>query len=104
LSEATLTRYRDMLLAPGVRTAMLARMGQVVLRDPAPTLARIKAPTLLLWGENDAMIPISNAADYLRAMPTAKLVRLPNLGHLPFEEDPERSLPAVAQFLSEETR
>jgi pimeloyl-ACP methyl ester carboxylesterase len=104
LSEATLTRYRDMLLAPGVRAAMLARMGQVVLRDPAPTLARIKAPTLLLWGENDAMIPISNAADYLRAMPTAKLVRLPNLGHLPFEEDPERSLPAVAQFLSEETR
>lgn len=104
LSEVTLTRYRDMLLAPGVRAAMLARMGQVVLRDPAPTLARIKAPTLLLWGENDAMIPISNAADYLRAMPTAKLVRLPNLGHLPFEEDPERSLPAVAQFLSAETR
>jgi pimeloyl-ACP methyl ester carboxylesterase len=104
LSEATLTRYRDMLLAPGVRAAMLARMGQVVLRDPPPTLARIKAPTLLLWGENDAMIPISNAADYLRAMPTAKLVRLPNLGHLPFEEDPERSLPPVAQFLAAETR
>ncbi len=104
LSETTLTRYRDMLLAPGVRAAMLARMGQVVLRDPVPTLARIKSPTLLLWGENDAMIPISNAADYLRAMPTAKLVRLPNLGHLPFEEDPERSLPVVAQFLSAETR
>jgi pimeloyl-ACP methyl ester carboxylesterase len=104
LSEATLTRYRDMLLAPGVRSAMLARMGQVVLRDPEPTLARIKAPTLLLWGEKDAMIPISNADDYRRAMPTAKLVRLPNLGHLPFEEDPERALPPVEQFLSGETR
>ncbi len=104
LSEATLTRYRDMLLAPGVRAAMLARMGQVVLRDPVPTLARIKAPTLLLWGENDAMIPISNAADYLRAMPNAKLVRLPNLGHLPFEEDPEGALAPVEQFLSGEPR
>jgi pimeloyl-ACP methyl ester carboxylesterase len=100
LSEATLTRYRDMLLAPGVRSAMLARMGQVILRDPAPTLARIKAPTLLLWGEKDAMIPISNAADYLRDISTAKLERLPNLGHLPFEEDPKEALAPVERFLS----
>ena len=103
LSEATLTRYRDMLLAPGVRTAILARMGQVILRDPAPTLARIQAPTLLLWGENDNMIPISNAADYLRDMPHATLVRLPALGHLPFEENPADSLAPVALFLSDDT-
>lgn len=104
LSEATLTRYRDMMLAPGVRSAMLERMGQVVLRDPSPTLALINAPTLVLWGEKDAMIPISNAADYLRDIPTAKLVRLPNLGHLPFEEDPERALAPVKQFLLGEVR
>jgi pimeloyl-ACP methyl ester carboxylesterase len=102
LSEATLTRYRDMLLAPGVRPAILARMGQVILRDPAPTLARIQAPTLLLWGEQDGMIPIANAADYLRDMPHATLVRLPNLGHVPFEEDPVNSLAPVERFLSGE--
>ena len=103
LSETTLTRYRDMMLAPGVRAAILARMRQVILRDPTPTLARIQAPTLLLWGEKDGMIPISNAADYLRDMPNAKLVRLPNLGHLPFEEDPINSLPPVKLFLTRET-
>lgn len=101
LTEATLTRYRDMLLAPGVRRAMLARMGQTILHDPAPTLARITAPTLLLWGEQDAMIPIANAADYLRYLPHATLVRLPQLGHLPFEENPSRSLPAVTRFLAD---
>jgi len=103
LSEATVTRTRDMMLAPGVRRAILARMGQVILRDPAPTLARIKAPTLLLWGEKDAMIPIRNAADYLRDLPPgAKLVRLPDLGHVPFEESPARSLIPVEAFLSQE--
>jgi pimeloyl-ACP methyl ester carboxylesterase len=102
LSETTLTRYRDMMLAPGVRSAMLARMGQTILRDPAPTLARIQTPTLLLWGERDGMIPISNAADYLRLLPHATLVRLPNLGHLPFEEGPANSLPPVERFLSGE--
>jgi pimeloyl-ACP methyl ester carboxylesterase len=100
LTEATVTRYRDMMLAPGVRRAMLARMGQTVLHDPAPILARITAPVLLLWGERDAMIPIGNAADYLRDLPHASLVRLPDLGHVPFEEDPARSLPPVEAFLS----
>jgi pimeloyl-ACP methyl ester carboxylesterase len=100
LSDTTLNRYRDLLLAPGVRWAILARMSQVVLHDPAPTLARIKAPTLLLWGEKDGIIPISNAAEYLRDLPQAKLVRLPNLGHVPFEEDPAASLAPVERFLS----
>jgi len=103
LEESTLTRYRDMMLAPGVRRAMLARMGQTVLRDPIPTLTRIKAPTLLVWGEKDGMIPISNAADYLRHLPDAKLIRMPNLGHVPFEEDPINSLPAVRRFLLAQT-
>jgi pimeloyl-ACP methyl ester carboxylesterase len=103
LSEATLTRYRDMMLAPGVRRAILARMGQVILRDPAPILARIETPTLLLWGEQDHMIPIANAADYLRDLPHATLVRLPNLGHVPFEEDPAASLAPVERFLAGQT-
>ena len=100
LSETTVTRYRDLMLAPGVRSAILTRMGQAILRDPAPTLARIKAPTLLLWGEKDHMIPISNAADYMRDVPHATLVRLPNLGHVPFEEEPVNSLAPVELFLS----
>lgn len=101
LSEATLMRYRDLLLAPAVRAAMLARMGTTVLHDPAPILARIKAPTLLLWGERDGIIPIANAADYVQYLPHAQLVRLPNLGHVPFEEDPARSLEPVERFLSD---
>jgi pimeloyl-ACP methyl ester carboxylesterase len=99
LSKATLTRYRDLLLAPGVRRAILARTSQLILRDPAPTLARIKVPTLLLWGEKDAMVPISYAAKYLRELPNAILTPLPNLGHVPFEEDPAASLEPLERFL-----
>jgi pimeloyl-ACP methyl ester carboxylesterase len=103
LSEQTVTRYRDLLRAPGVRGAILARTSQVILQDPAPTLARIEAPTLLLWGEKDGMIPIRNADDYLRVLPNATLVRLPNLGHVPFEEAPAASLAPLERFLAGET-
>ncbi len=100
LSDATLTRYQDMMLAPGDRAAMLARMQQVMLQNPEPLLRRIKAPTLILWGEKDKMIPFSNSADYLRDISGAKLVPLPTLGHVPFEEAPAQSLPPVLAFLS----
>ena len=101
LGEDTVTRYRDMMLAPGVRGAILARTGQVMLRNPEPLLRQITAPTLILWGEKDGMIPFSNAADYARDIPNARLVALPELGHVPFEEAPEQSLAPVLQFLAE---
>jgi pimeloyl-ACP methyl ester carboxylesterase len=104
LSEATLTRYRDLLLAPGVRRAIVMRMGQTIQRNPAPMLALIKAPTLLLWGEKDGVIPIGDAPGYLRSLPQANLVRLPNLGHVPFEEDPAGSLAPVQRFLADATK
>jgi pimeloyl-ACP methyl ester carboxylesterase len=103
LSDATLDRYHDMMLAPGDRAAMLARMAQTVLIPPAPILAKIQAPTLLLWGAKDGMIPIANAADYEHDMPNATLVTLPTLGHVPFEESPATSLPPVVRFLAAPT-
>ena len=99
LTDATLTRYRDMLLAPGTRGAIVARTGQTLLEDPVPVLRRVSARTLLLWGVKDGMIPVSNAQDYLRAMPDARLVVLPGLGHVPFEEAPGESLAPVLGFL-----
>jgi len=105
MTDEIVTRYHDMMLAPGVRTALIARMQQLVLQDPVPLLRRIQAPTLLLWGEKDGMIPLANAQDYLRAIQNlrhpAKLVMIPGVGHLPHEEAPAESLPAVRAFLAE---
>ncbi len=100
LTAEMLDRYHDLLRAPGVRAAMLARMRQTVLVDPIPLLKKIEAPTLLLWGEADAMIPIANADDYLKAIPRVTLERLPGIGHLPQEEDPQRSVLPVRAFLA----
>ena len=99
LNEALVTRYYDLMLAPGVRGAILARMQQTVLQDPAPSLASIQVPTLLIWGEKDAFIPISNSNDYLKVMPNAKRVSLPNIGHLPQEEQPSIGLQVLKDFL-----
>jgi pimeloyl-ACP methyl ester carboxylesterase len=99
LTDEIVTRYHDLLLGPGNRDAMIARMEQTELVKPEPLLLSIKAPTLLLWGQKDAMIPLTNANDYLNTLPNSTLVVLPGLGHLPQEEAPETSLAPVKEFL-----
>jgi len=101
LTDPTVNRYYDLMLAPGVRQALLTRMKETVLVDPRPLLQRIKAPVLLLWGERDGMIPFSNAQAYLKTLPKARLVALPELGHVPQEEAPTTSIGPVLAFLSE---
>jgi len=100
LSDDTVKRYHDLLRAPGARRALIHRMEQTVLRDPRPVLQTLQTPTLLLWGEADRLIPVSNAQDYLDHLPNAELATLDGVGHLPMEEVPERSLEPVEQFLS----
>lgn len=99
LTDGLTTRYHDLLRAPGARQAMLERLQQTVLQEPWPLLSKIRAPTLMVWGEADAMIPFKHAQDYLQAIAGSRLVALPATGHLPQEEAPQASLPAVAAFL-----
>jgi len=99
LNDALVNRYYELMLAPGVRGAILGRMQQTVLQDPVPSLSSIQVPTLLIWGEKDAFIPIRNSNDYLKVMPNAKRVSLPNIGHLPQEEQPSIGLAALKDFL-----
>lgn len=99
LTDELTTRYHDLMLAPGARDAMFKRLQQTVLTDPRPMLGAINAPTLLVWGEADAMIPVANAQDYLRALKNSRLVTFPAVGHLPQEEAAQASLGAVRDFL-----
>jgi len=101
VTQALFERYRDMMLAPGVRQAIVDRMGQHVLLPPEPILATIRMPVLLLWGGQDRMVPVTNAQDYLRALPNARLVTFPALGHIPMEEAPAETAAAVRAFLAE---
>lgn len=100
LDERLIQRYHDMLRAPGVRGAILERGQQTVYTDPVPRLKKITAPTLLLWGQADLMIPSSNAQSYAGVLANTHTVLLPHLGHLLHEEQSHLGLAQVTQFLN----
>jgi pimeloyl-ACP methyl ester carboxylesterase len=99
LDDKMVSRYHDMLRAPGVRAAILERGNQTIYTDPVPRLKKIKAPTLLLWGEEDKMIPSSNAASYAGVLAQSQTVFIPKLGHLLHEEQADIGLAQLVEFL-----
>ena len=66
--------------------------------DQRDLLPRIQVPTLLIWGELDARSPLSVARQFQDAVPDAKLVVIPDAGHVSNLEQPEQFNDAVREF------
>lgn len=86
-------------MAAAVRPQSLAKqlfvMAEVDQRD---LLAKIAAPTLLIWGELDARSPLRVARQFEQAIADARLVVIPGCGHISNLERPEQFNQAVRAF------
>ncbi|MGI8927553.1 MAG: alpha/beta fold hydrolase [Tepidiformaceae bacterium] len=69
-------------------------------RRLGPLLGEVHTPTLIIWGENDRVVPISCARQYERLLPGARLEVLPGAGHAVELEDAAR----VAELISAHAR
>lgn len=63
-------------------------------------LHRIGAPTLLVWGESDGIVPPRYAEDFRAGIPRAEIEILRETGHLPQVEAPERLAETIERFLA----
>jgi pimeloyl-ACP methyl ester carboxylesterase len=93
-------------LSDGQRAALAGNMATLRLyagRDMAdPTLVErlgaVRVPVLVLWGLSDRLVDREYGKAYAAAIPTAMFQPLPETGHLPQLESPERTLAAVRAF------
>lgn len=72
----------------------------VVNEDLIPYLPSISAPTLLVWGENDTMTPLSDAKKMERYIPDAGLCVIKGAGHFSFAERPYEVHRILQSFLN----
>ena len=61
-------------------------------------LARYKGPALVLWGEDDHMVPMEHARAYQAGLKGSRLVVLPGCGHSPQAEKPRETAAALKEF------
>jgi pimeloyl-ACP methyl ester carboxylesterase len=84
----------------GNRRALIERMRQRRQSGSAAhRIAELKLPTLIIWGGRDRLIPPDDAQRFHRDIAGSTLVIFDDLGHAPEEEDPDRTVAAVQQFL-----
>jgi pimeloyl-ACP methyl ester carboxylesterase len=81
----------------GIDAAIHAMMNRP---DSTPLLSRVPVPALVIAGEADAIVPVSEAEAMRREIPRSHLVVLPGTGHLSNLEAPDEFSLALADFLS----
>jgi pimeloyl-ACP methyl ester carboxylesterase len=69
--------------------------------DWEPHLRRIDAPTLVVWGERDAITPLALGHQITAVVPGARLITLAEAGHNPMWERPEAFNAEVLRFLAD---
>jgi pimeloyl-ACP methyl ester carboxylesterase len=81
--EATFARFRLPLTNPG----MMDRLHEITV------------PTLILWGREDALIPVAHAQAFAERLPHAVVMIYDHCGHIPMEEVADRSAADVRAFV-----
>jgi pimeloyl-ACP methyl ester carboxylesterase len=64
-------------------------------------LYRLQAPTLLVWGRDDKLIPTVYAERYQALIPNARLVVIEAAGHMVPYEQPEKTAAEIERFLAD---
>ncbi len=103
------------LLAPGADPAVAGALRATIEATPVPTivadlrglrdradrtalLPRLAVPTLVVVGEHDAITPVAEAEAMARAVPGARLVVVPDAGHMTPMEQPDAFVAALGAF------
>ena len=100
VTPALVSRYVDLSRAPGHRAMMISIL---TLRGEGATPDSFKAihvPTLVMHGDKDVLIPLDNSQSFAAAIPGARLIVYPGVGHVPMEQIPDQSAADLRAFLA----
>ena len=92
-------RYFELTLREGNRHALAQRMQHLVIGEHAERIVGIQQPTLILWGGRDRFVPPTVGRLFEQQIAGSRLVVFDDLGHVPHEEDPVRTVAPVKEFL-----
>lgn len=99
LTEETVDRYFDIARREGNRAALGRTLRAAIGHEDPDAIHRVKAPTLILWGTKDTVIPmVPDAEAFHQRIEGSTVVTLSGVGHVAQEEDPQGTLAAFARW------
>lgn len=101
--EEDIDRFYDLILREGNRASTMLRLRQAG-KDLQDSIQYIQTPTLIIWGEKDAWIPVANAYRFNNDIKDSKLKIFSQAGHVPMEEIPSETIRSAMYFLQDKPR
>ncbi len=98
VTPETVDDWWNPIRVPGTRRGAI-EAARTQFRGTERLLEKIRAPTLVLWGKQDALMSAAEGLVLASAIEGAQFVALPGVGHVPQEEDPRQFSKTVAGFL-----
>ena len=99
LTKQKIDTYRDMVLRENNRESFIDR-SLLKPQDYTDRLKFISTPTQIIWGNEDAWIPVSNATLFEKELPNTVINIMQKTGHIPMEERPLESLNLLLNFIN----
>ncbi len=96
VNDSMIDRYWELLRMEGNRQAMIDLARTSRNEKEWQLLKNIATPTLLIWGEDDSLLPRQMSKTFEAELQHSKVVMLPDVGHIPMEE----SVSAVAEAIT----
>ena len=92
--------FIERMLMPNAKMAFMSSLLGLKNADVINhRLVNISASALVIWGENDPVIPIKYANDFVSSLKDCQYIEMQNCGHTPYVEDPKRFADNVLDFL-----
>ena len=100
IDKKTIKGFVRRMKLPNAKMAFMSTL--LGLKDAeiiSEKLVSIKSPTLIIWGENDPIIPIKYAQSFVSEIDDCRFVKMENCGHTPYVEVPDKFYKIVSDFL-----
>jgi len=91
----------QMMRRRGQHDALISMSKSKRESDVPQEMHQVNAPTLIVWGKKDRVVPMQHAQKHLEELPNARLEWIENAGHLPHEEAPDAFNTLVSGFLDQ---
>lgn len=99
VTDAEIDRYWELARLPGNRRATMLRFAMPRRVYTAAEIETLDVPTLVMWGEEDSLIPLAAGEWYAEHLPNSTFVAYPGVGHIPQQEHVAQSLDDLRQWL-----
>ena len=101
VTDELVDRYVALSRAPGHRATLLAIISGSRVEATVDTVSAISVPTLMMWGRDDNLVPVSGAQKFGDAIEGSTVIVYEGVGHLPQEEHAEQSIADLRSFMLE---